>query len=107
MSEDKTGSSPYSNDPQIVNGSTATEDKSNCVTISNDANERMKGVHVCPQPAKLGKLVGIKEAESGYKVWFRFELVGLAVTIVIIWGLFALPIVFYHLPLVSQQLCVT
>ena len=39
-----------------------------------------------------------EETERRYKMWLRAETVGLAVVIVIVWGLLLLPVIFYHLP---------
>ena len=44
---------------------------------------------------------GAEEIERRYKKWLRAEVVGLAVLIIIVWGLLLLPIVFYYLPNVS------
>ena len=41
---------------------------------------------------------GAEEIERRYKMCLRAETVGLAVVIVVVWGLLLLPVVFYHLP---------
>ena len=46
---------------------------------------------------------GGDELEHRYKLCLRAEIVGLCVLIVIVWGLLSLPIVFYHLPVVSEN----
>ena len=38
------------------------------------------------------------DVEITYKKWLRVEIVGLAVVIIIVWGLLLLPVIFYHLP---------
>ena len=68
-------------------------------SISNGHNEGKKD----KSPKKHSKVFGNEGAETRYKLWLRCEIVGLAVIIVIILGLFALPIVFYHLPVVSWR----
>ena len=55
-----------------------------------------------PHNSTKPHMLGNDGAESRYKLWLRLELVGLVVVIFITWGLFALPIVFYHLPVVSR-----
>ena len=39
---------------------------------------------------------GAEEIERRYKKWLRAEIVGLAVLIIIVWGLLLLPVIFYH-----------
>ena len=46
-------------------------------------------------------ILGIAKAEHRYKMWLRGELVGVAVVVIIVWALFLLPIIVYHLPVVS------
>ena len=46
---------------------------------------------------------GAENVEITYKKWLRAEIVGLAVVIIIVWGLLLLPVIFYHLPDVSLQ----
>ena len=46
---------------------------------------------------------GAEEIERRYKKWLRAEIVGLAVLIIIVWGLLLLPIIFYHLPNVQSS----
>ena len=50
-----------------------------------------------------GRKFGGDEAERRYKIWLRAEIVGLCIVIVIVWGLLFLPIIFYHLPIVSDR----
>ena len=46
---------------------------------------------------------GAEEIERRYKMWLRAETVGLAIVIVIVWGLLLLPVIFYHLPDISVR----
>ena len=41
---------------------------------------------------------GAEDVEITYKKWLRAEIVGLAVVIIVVWGLLLLPVIFYHLP---------
>lgn len=41
---------------------------------------------------------GAEEIERRYKLWLRAETAGLAVVIIVVWGLLLLPVIFYHLP---------
>lgn len=43
-----------------------------------------------------------RSAEDVDNKWLRAEIVGLAVVIVIVWGLLLLPVIFYHLPNVRK-----
>lgn len=52
--------------------------------------------------SKSSKRFGGGDLEHRYKLCLRAEIVGLCVLIVIVWGLLSLPIVFYHLPIVSE-----
>ena len=50
---------------------------------------------------------GAEDIERRYKMWLRAEIVGLAVVIVVVWGLLLLPVVFYFLPDIDVRPCTT
>ena len=85
---------------------TDSEDKTpnTAESISNgDSEGKLRDPSPQRSTTKNKKLFGKEGAKNRYKLWLRFEQVGLAVVIIIIWGLFALPIIFYHLPVVSYH----
>ena len=55
------------------------------------------------EDSKSSTRFGGGDLEHRYKLCLRAEIVGLCVLIVIVWGLMSLPIVFYHLPVVSEN----
>ena len=55
-----------------------------------------------PQKRRAEKNFAGQDVERRYKICLRAEIVGLSVLIVIVWGLLSLPIVFYHIPAVSE-----
>lgn len=57
--------------------------------------------------AGAGKRLPGKDLERRYKLCLRVEIVGLSALIVIVWGLLALPIVFYHVTDVSRDACMS
>lgn len=58
------------------------------------------------EDSKSSKRFGGDDLERRYKLCLRAEIVGLSVLIVVVWGLLSLPIVFYHLPVVSENVLI-
>ena len=74
------------------------------VTIIANPGSEGKSSFDCEEPLNIRNRTastvgrGAEEIERRYKVWLRAETVGLAVVIIVVWGLLLLPVVFYHLP---------
>ena len=52
-----------------------------------------------PGDSKLKEdLFGGQALVKKYEKWLRYEVIGLCIVIVIVWGLLTLPVIFFYLP---------